>query len=398
MRGTLITSARPYQAYSKKLERAKQTCCWALKLALASVASVVCAPPLSAQDQPPSTEVTLEPIAYGLDKPVGIAVAPGQSDRLYIIEKGGLVKIFADGKVRRSVFLDIEDLVSTGMEQGLLGLAFPPSYPNDTRVFVYFTDRQGDSIIGTFTPETNDRLDEESLSVVLKIVQPAANHNGGQLAFGPDGYLYIGLGDGGGQGDPSGNAQNTRSMLGKILRIDVSDPERYKVPPDNPLPPGNHSLAEIWALGFRNPWRFSFDRATGRLFAGDVGQSSREEINIVERGKNYGWNIFEGTSCFKPPCDATKFAPPIAEYSHDEGISVTGGFVYRGKKIPELTGRYIFGDYGSGNIWFLTEQNGSWKRDLLFKTNRHITSFGEDAEGELYVVTFEGEIAKISRG
>jgi glucose/arabinose dehydrogenase len=352
---------------------------------------------LSAQERPLSTQVRLEPIVYGLDEPVGIAIAPGQSDRLYIIEKGGVVKIFAEGKVRRSVFLDIEDLVSTGMEQGLLGLAFPPSYPNDKRVFVYFTDRQGDSIIGTFTPDTEDRLDEESLAVVLKVVQPAANHNGGQLAFGPDGYLYIGLGDGGGRGDPSGNAQNKRSMLGKILRIDVSDPERYKVPPDNPFPPGNHSLAEIWALGFRNPWRFSFDRATGRIFAGDVGQNSREEIDIVERGKNYGWNIFEGTSCFKPPCDATKFMPPIAEYARDEGISVTGGFVYRGKKIPELTGRYIFGDYGSGNIWFLTEQNDSWKRDLLFKTNRHITSFGEDAEGELYVVTLEGEIAKIAR-
>lgn len=363
---------------------------------MAGIASVACALPLLAQERPSSTEVKLEPIAYGLDKPVGLAAAPGQSDRLYIIEKGGRVKVFADGKIRRSVFLDIEDLVSTGIEQGLLGLAFPPSYPTDKRVFTYFTDRQGDSIIGTFTPETDDRLDEESLAVVLKVVQPAANHNGGQLVFGPDGYLYIGLGDGGGQGDPSGNSQNTRSMLGKILRIDVSDPEHYKVPPDNPFPPGNNSLAEIWALGFRNPWRFSFDRATGRLFAGDVGQNSREEVDIVERGKNYGWNIFEGTSCFKPPCDATKFTPPIAEYARDEGISVTGGFVYRGKKIPELTGRYIFGDYGSGNIWFLTEQNGSWKRDLLFKTNRHITSFGEDAEGELYLVTLEGEIAKIT--
>jgi glucose/arabinose dehydrogenase len=315
---------------------------------------------------------------------------------MYIIQKGGLVKIFADGKVRRSVFLDIEDLVSTGTEQGLLGLAFPPSYPNDNRVFTYFTDRQGDSIIGTFTPEREDRLDAESLSVVLKVVQPAANHNGGQLAFGPDGYLYVGFGDGGGQGDPSGNAQNKRSMLGKIIRIDVSGTGSYKVPTDNPLAPGNHLLAEIWALGFRNPWRFSFDRVTGRLFVGDVGQNTREEIDIVERGKNYGWNIFEGTSCFKPPCNASEFTPPIAEYSRDEGVSVTGGFVYRGKKIPELVGRYIFGDYGSGTIWSLIEKNGSWKRDVLFKTNRHITSFGEDAEGELYVVTFEGEIAKIT--
>jgi glucose/arabinose dehydrogenase len=357
---------------------------------------VVAQPSIANTPTPASTEVRLEPIAYGLDKPVGIAVAPGQGDRLYIIEKDGLVKIFADGKVRRSVFLDIEDLVSTGTEQGLLGLAFPPSYPNDKRVFVYFTDRQGDSIIGTFSPETNDRLDEESLSVVLKIVQPAANHNGGQLAFGPDGYLYIGLGDGGGQGDPSGNAQNKSSMLGKILRIDVSETGPYKVPRDNPLSPGNHSLAEIWALGFRNPWRFSFDRATGRLFAADVGENSREEINIVERGKNYGWNTFEGTSCFKPPCDASKFTPPIAEYAHDEGRSVTGGFVYRGRKISKLNGCYIFGDHGSGTIWYLTEQANSWKREVLFKTNRHITSFGEDAEGELYVATLEGEIAKIT--
>ncbi len=364
---------------------------------MASAVLLMTTPPGRAQEPPSTVEMRLEPILIGLNKPVGIAVAPGENARMYIIEKGGLVKIFADGKLQRSAFLDIEDLVSTGPEQGLLSIAFPPAYPSDKRVFVNFTDRQGDSIIGTFVPKQKDRLDEESLSVVLKVVQPAANHNGGQLTFGPDGYLYVALGDGGGQGDPSGNAQNKRSMLGKILRIDVSDPERYRIPPDNPLAPGNHSLAEIWALGFRNPWRFSFDRATGRLFAGDVGQNSREEIDLVERGKNYGWNTFEGTSCFKPPCDAAKFTAPIAEYSRDEGISVTGGFVYRGKKIPELYGRYVFGDYGSGTIWMLTEQNDSWKREVLFKTNRHITSFAEDAEGELYALTMEGEVAKITR-
>ncbi len=369
-----------------------------MRLALVSIAFLTLVLSLQAQEKSSlsSTEFRLEPIVYGLDQPVGLAVAPGQSDRIYIIEKGGLVKIFVDGKVRRSAFLDIEDLISTGTEQGLLGLAFAPTYPSDNRVFAYFTDRQGDSIIGTFRAEPADRLDAESLSVVLKVVQPAANHNGGQLAFGPDGYLYIGLGDGGGQGDLSGNAQNKRSMLGKILRIDVSGYGAYRVPSDNPIPPGNHTLAEIWALGFRNPWRFSFDRATGRLFVGDVGQNSREEIDIVERGKNYGWNIFEGTACFNPPCDVSKFTPPIAEYSRDEGTSITGGFVYRGKKIPELFGRYVFGDYGSGTIWLLTEQDGAWKRDLFFKTNRHITSFGEDLDGELYVVTLEGELAKIT--
>ncbi len=396
----MITFARRYRGSSASPDiYVKRGRPWRACLALwvAKIVLLVGQVSAHAQEPPSALKIRLDPIVHGLHQPVGIAIAPGQKWRMYIVEKGGVVKIFSDGKVQRSPYLDISDLVSTGPEQGLLSIAFPPSYPTDTRVFVSFTDRQGDSIIGTFTPDEGDHLDQESLAVVLKVAQPAANHNGGQIAFGPDGYLYVGFGDGGGQGDPNGNAQNKGSMLGKIIRIDVSDPVRYRIPADNPLAPGNHSLAEIWALGFRNPWRFSFDRETGRLFVGDVGQSSREEIDIVERGRNYGWNIFEGTSCFKPPCEARNFTPPMAEYSRDEGTSVTGGFVYRGKVIPELVGRYIFGDYGSGTIWTLTEQGGSWKKDLIFKTNRHITSFGEDSEGELYVVTFEGEIAQINR-
>jgi len=352
----------------------------------------------SAQEPANTAAIRIEQLLFGLQKPVGFISAPNQANRAYIVEQGGLVKLLVDGKIRRKPFLDIRHLVSSKPEQGLSTIAFPPSYPTDKRVFAYFTDRQGDSIIGTFLPTEDDYLDEESLSVVLKVVQPTTSHFGGHLAFGSDGYLYVGVNDGNTQDFPSGHAQNTQSMLGKLIRIDTSEPAPYKIPTDNPLPPSNKSLAEIWALGFRNPLKFSFDRATGQLFLGDIGLHSKEEINIVEKGKNYGWRVLEGSSCIKPPCDSTRFTPPIFEYSHEDGTRVTGGLVYRGRQIPLLQGRYVFGDYESGAIWILTQQDGSWRRDLLFKTNRHITSFGEDGEGEIYVTTLEGEVARIVPG
>jgi glucose/arabinose dehydrogenase len=350
---------------------------------------------LSAQEATPATTLKIEQTIGGLTRPVGFLTAPGEINRAYIVEQGGLVKLHSDGKIRRKPFLDIRELVSNKPEQGLSSIAFPPSYPKDKRVFAYFIDRQGDSIVGTFLPTEDDYLDVESLSVVIKVVQPTPNHPGGYLAFGPDGFLYVGFNDGNSRGNPSSPAQKTESMLGKLIRIDVSEQTPYKVPSDNPFPSSNRSFAEIWALGFKNPLKFSFDRATGYLFLGDVSLQGREEINIVERGKNYGWNVFEGSSCLKPPCDANRFTPPIFEYSRGEGTKVTGGLMYRGKRIPLLQGRYLFGDYDSGAIWILTQHNGSWQRDLLFKTNRHITSFGEDAEGEIYVTTLEGEVARI---
>ena len=241
--------------------------------------------------------------------------------------------------------------------------------------------------------------DPASERILMTVQQPFANHKGGQLAFGPDGYLYIAMGDGGSGGDPNNNAQNKNQLLGKILRIDVNGAQPYAIPPSNPFVGVPNTKPEIFAYGFRNPWRFSFDRLNGRLFAGDVGQGEREEVDIVTSGANYGWRIMEGSNCFNPSsnCPTAGLTLPISEYGHNEGVAVIGGYVYRGDALSPFYGKYFFGDFGSSNVWTLEEQaNGTFVRSLLLNAGFPISSFGEDDDGQLYVVNFGGEVYRLA--
>ena len=347
-----------------------------------------------------AVQVELQQVANGLIGPTAVVSANDGSGRLFILEQPGFIRIFQNGSIQAGLFIDLEPQVSSHSEQGLLGIAFHPNYQENGRVFLNYTNTEGNSVISEFkVQESNpNRLDSSSERVLLTVEQVDENHNGGQLAFGPDGFLYISLGDGGGAGDPLGNAQNLNSFLGKILRIDVDSAQAYSIPPNNPFVGQEGARSEIWAYGLRNPWRFSFDASTGRLFSADVGQNSAEEINIIEAGGNYGWNIKEGEFCFSPPsgCNEQGLQDPIYSYSHDEGVAVIGGFVYRGENIPQLKGKYIFADYTGGKIWALTETlAGTWFREELATHNLFVSSFGEDEDGELFLTDFQGGLYRI---
>ncbi|MCS7222642.1 MAG: PQQ-dependent sugar dehydrogenase [Anaerolineae bacterium] len=346
--------------------------------------------------------IALELAFSGFQQPVYVAHA-GDANRLFVVERVGRIQLIKRGQTQSQPFLDITDRVgSTGSEQGLLSVAFPPDFAVSGVFYVNYTDRRGDTVIVRYRVLADDpnQGDPTSEQILLQIDQPAENHNGGQLQFGPDGYLYIGMGDGGRAGDPWGNAQNLNVLLGKLLRIDVSAPEAYAIPPDNPFIGQPEARPEIWALGLRNPWRFSFDRATGDLFIADVGQNKYEEVNFQPAeslgGENYGWDRMEGSHCFEPAtgCDPSGLVLPIAEYDHSQGCSITGGYVYRGTRYPSLVGIYFFGDYCSGRIWGLRrEPSGQWRMELLLKSSVQISSFGEDAAGEIYVVGYsDGKI------
>lgn len=340
---------------------------------------------------------TWETVASGLDRPVDLKYAPDNSGRLFIVEKVGRIRILQDGKLVGSPFLDIGDRVgSGGSEQGLLGLAFHPHYAENGFFFVNYTDKNGNSVIARYHVTADPNVaDPNSEVVLLHLDQPFANHNGGMLTFGPDGYLYAGLGDGGSGGDPFGNAQNLNTFLGKILRLDVDSAEPYAIPPGNPFG------TEIWAYGLRNPWRFSFDRLTGDLYIGDVGQNSWEEIDYVPAGMpgglNFGWNYYEGTHPYKgtPPSNIS-FTMPVVEYGHDGGkCAVTGGYVYRGS-MPEWNGVYFYGDYCAGTVWGLIHSDGGWQDQLLYETGTSISSFGQDPIGEVYLVAYGGQILRLA--
>jgi glucose/arabinose dehydrogenase len=325
------------------------------------------------------------------------------SGLIFVTEQRGVIYAFsANNSQQADIFLDITDRVNReGNEEGLLGLAFDPDYQGNGYLYVYYSaDNPRRSVLSRFSldQENTDVADPESEVIIMEIEQPYSNHNAGQLAFGPDGYLYIGLGDGGGSGDPLGNAQNLSTVLGSILRIDVSGlsgPGDYEIPADNPFVDTEGARAEIWAYGLRNPWRFSFDLETGRLWAGDVGQNLWEEIDIITKGANYGWNIMEGSHCYSPStgCNQSGLTLPIVEYDHSQGCSVTGGYVYRADDIASLQGYYIYGDYCSGNIWALA-YNGSavTENKLLVDSGLSITSFGEDLAGNLYILSRQGGI------
>ena len=344
-------------------------------------------------------------LATGLEKPIFVTHAGDGSNRLFIVEKRGVIRIWQAGQLLATPFLDISTLVrSSSSEQGLLGLAFAPDFASSRLFFVNYTNLQGDTIVERYgVTDDPNRADPTSAFRILRIDQPAPNHNGGMIAFGPDGNLWIGTGDGGGAGDVYGNGQNPKSLLGKMLRLDVtSDPSKpYQVPADNPWVNqawnGQTMAPEVWALGLRNPWRFSFDRVTGDLWIGDVGQNTYEEVDLVTAeqkgypngGLNFGWPIMEGAHCYgsSAGCNRQGLALPVVEYDHDSGgCAVTGGYVYRGAVMPELEGVYFYGDYCSGYIWALRAAGSGVQAPVrVFASDLSISSFGEDETGELVV-------------
>jgi glucose/arabinose dehydrogenase len=373
--------------------------CLALVLAAAALAG--CSSDDESATTPPSTTTTaaptttetdptgplrlrLEPVLEEVGPLVHVTAAPGEPERLYLVDRDGLILILEDGQLADAPFLDVSDLVTSGGEQGLLSVAFHPDYEENRLFYVNYTDLQGDTRVVEYEAADGSPTRGREL---LFVDQPYANHNGGQLAFGPDGLLYVGMGDGGSGGDPENRAQNLSSRLGKLLRLDVNREE---------------ATWEMVAYGLRNPWRFSFDRETGDLWIGDVGQGEIEEIDYLPRDTaglvNFGWDVFEGTQPFedKEPNPRGELVGPVAEYGHGQGCSVTGGFVYRGERIPAARGLYFYGDYCSGLVWTFTPEEER-VRLLPFEV-QGLSSFGEDAAGELYLVTLDGALFRLAPG
>ena len=340
-------------------------------------------------------------VADGFSRPLLVTHAGDGSGRLFVVEQNGAIRIVANGETLAAPFLDIDAQVgSEANEQGLLGLAFYPDFEQNGFFYVNYTNNNGDTVIARFNMSADpNAADPASEKILLQVDQPFPNHNGGYLEFGPDGFLYLGLGDGGSQGDPNGNGQSLDVYLAKILRIDVNGGDPYAIPGDNPFAAGG-GLGEIWAYGLRNPWRFSFDRLTGDLYIADVGGSQWEEVNFLPAGTpggtNFGWNLMEGNHSTggEAPDGLT---PPVTEYSHAEGgCSITGGYVYRGQLLPEWQGVYFYGDFCTGLIWGLIHHaDGSFENQLLFDTGFSITSFGSDESGELYVVDRSGGVYQL---
>jgi glucose/arabinose dehydrogenase len=339
----------------------------------------------------------------GFDQPVHITHASDGSGRLFVVERAGRIRIVEDGTAQSSAFLDIRDRVASAEnEQGLFSVAFPPGYASKGYFYVNYTARSsgGGTVIARYQLTADpDVADKNSEQIVLEIDQPFSNHNGGQAAFGPDGHLYIGMGDGGSSGDPQNNGQRPETLLGKLLRIDVEtgNPVTYTIPATNPFTQTSTYRPEIWATGLRNPWRFSFDRQTGDLYIGDVGQNKYEEISFQPAsssgGENYGWRIMEGMHCYNAEtCDMSGLVMPVAEYGHDPGCSVTGGIVYRGQQYVKLQGIYFYGDFCSGQVWGLYYDGAAWQNQFLADINLRISSFGEDEAGEIYVADYNGAI------
>jgi glucose/arabinose dehydrogenase len=362
-------------------------------LALAALLAAACGGGSAATTSPQSAgagAARLAVVARGLSSPVGLAAPRSERGRMYVVEQAGTIRVIAGGRVRSGVFLDVRDRVVSGGEQGLLGLAFHPGYAKNHRFYVDYTDRNGDTNVVEYRANAaGTAAIRASARRILFVDQPYANHNGGHVAFGPDGFLYVGMGDGGSGGDPADRAQNMRARLGKLLRIDVSrSPVRIS----------------IAALGLRNPWAFSFDRANGDLWIADVGQSAIEEVNWIPRSQlgrlqNYGWDLFEGRSKFEDtPQGPGRLVGPVEQYSHDEGCSITGGVVYRGKAVASYVGRYIYGDYCSGTIWTLKLSGGkaTGTRREPFRVS-NLTAFAEDAANELYVASSGGTIYRLAR-
>jgi len=337
-------------------------------------------------DAAPTASPRLAVVVRGLSAPVLVTQAPGEPGRLYVVEQGGLIRVVERGRARPRPFLDVRSLVVAGGEQGLLGLAFSPGYARNRTFYVNYTARGDGSTRVVRYRAANGRALPGSAREILRVEQPYSNHNGGNLVFGPDGSLWVGLGDGGSGGDPEDRAQNPDTLLGKMFRLDVAKAQ--------PTP-------ELVAIGLRNPWRYSFDRRTGDLWIGDVGQNAIEEIDRLPRGTtglvNFGWNVFEGRSRFgDDTLGPGRLMQPVAQYTHADGCSVTGGYVYRGKAVPRLAGRYVFGDYCSGKIWSIGTKGGALRREPV--NVPQLTSFGESLDGAtLYAASGAGTIYRFAR-
>ena len=371
--------------------------------ALESPAPALTSLPPDAASFPDPASFTWDQAASGLEFPVGIHHAGDGSGRVFILSQAGLIYVLQNGSVLDEPFLDLTSLVSgprpgSYSERGLLGLAFHPQYAENGFFFVNYTDLDGNTVIARFqVSDDPDRADPASELRLLGVEQPFANHNGGGLAFGPDGYLYIALGDGGSGGDPQGRAQSLNTLLGKLLRITVDEGTPYAIPADNPFMAGG-GLVEIWAYGLRNPWRFAFDPLTGGLFIGDVGQGAWEEVNYLAAGSpggaNFGWDYREGLHAFEgQPPEGAQFVDPVAEYAHTEGCSVTGGVVVRDPRLPALQGVYLYGDYCTGKVWGLLQaEDGTWKSQQLLSVPANISAFGEGEDGRVYLADLQGTV------
>jgi glucose/arabinose dehydrogenase len=394
------------------MDKEKMKRFFALIIALAWL-STVSIPQIEAANAglPPGLQFTT--VASGLARPVFVTHAGDGSGRLFIVQQGGQILILKNGSVLPTPFLDLSSLIATtGNEQGLLGLAFHPNYAANGRFFTVYTRKaDGDIVLAEFGVSGNPDIANPAPTVLLTIEHSAnANHNGGMIAFGPDGYLYQAVGDSGGGGDPDENGQDLTSLLGKILRLDVDSAAPYAIPADNPFVghPNPNVREEIWTYGLRNPWRFSFDRSTGDLFIGDVGQNAQEEVDFQSAsssgGENYGWDVLEGNLCYEPSSGCTPppgYVPPVAVYDHgpndSTGCSLTGGYVYRGSQSPSLTGVYFYGDFCQGTIWGLAQDGSNWNSGLISDTNYLLSSFGEDESGEIYLTDLGGgRVVRIS--
>lgn len=356
---------------------------------------------------PNGSLIQLSPfVTDGLRRPVYLTHAGDGSGRLFVVEQSGQIRVITQGRLLAGPFLDLTSRVDFGGERGLLGLAFHPRYRDNGKFFVNYSRKSdGATVVAAYTVSQEPDRALKNGRTILVVRQPYGNHNGGMVVFGPDGFLYIGMGDGGAAGDPEHRGQNRRDLLGKLLRIDVDREKPYVIPEDNPFQ-GRGERGEIYAEGLRNPWRFSFDRRTGRLWLADVGQNEWEEVNVIRRGGNYGWRIMEGTHCFSPStgCRHDGLTPPVIEYPHQGGrCSITGGYVYRGQAIPNMQGTYLFADYCSGEIFGVhvgeeTTPQVISDPHVILSTDFNISSFGEGPDGELYVVGHGGGVYNIING
>lgn len=374
---------------------------------------------LVVQDDPdlPKKDTAMQPVSYrlvpvaeGLSRPVFVTHAGDGSGRLFVVEQSGKILVLEDGAVLDTPFLDVSGLISPDAlgggytERGLLGLAFHPDYAENGIFFIDYTDQAGNTVLARYSVSAGDpnRADPNSAEQLLYVSQPYSNHNGGDIAFGPDGYLYVSMGDGGSGGDPQANGQNLGTLLGAILRLDVDAESGYLIPEDNPLVGRDDARPEIWAWGVRNVWRFSFDRDTGDVFLADVGQNLWEEVNFQPAdssgGENYGWNAYEASYVYSGAEAASAVVNPVLEYDHRNGwCSITGGYVYRGEEIPGLQGYYLYGDWCTGTIWAAYQDDaGNWQSEISLESGRHISSFGEDEVGELYVIDHDGAVLRVA--
>jgi len=354
---------------------------------------------------PPPGAPTLQ-LVGNFVSPAYLTSPPGDTARLFVVEQAGRVRVVRNDTTLARAFLDLRGRISAGGERGLLSLAFHPQYATNGRLYIYYTNSNGDIRVVRYKVSSNpDSANEATADTVLKVAHPGqSNHNGGQLQFGLDGMLFAGTGDGGGGGDPDGNGQDKHALLGKLLRLDVNGASGYTIPADNPFATDTSAAPEVWSYGLRNPWRFSFDRQTGDLYIGDVGQGSWEEVNVAPvavqrgRGANFGWNIMEGTHCYpSDPCTTTGLVLPFADYPHVNGAcSVSGGYVYRGSRLPQLAGHYFYADFCTGAVTsFAYPNSGRVDRSPALRPGGNVSSFGQDARGELYIMQLSGAVYRI---